>query len=262
MDKEKSKQYKKYIGLIVEEFKALKPYIIHQYDDVWLLKFKNKNINKYHIEIWPVGKGTNYDDSRNFSICIFGIHNWRIDKIRPSYADWSIYYEIDKLESHYKDDDPPYLLFELKETLNCIKHNPIFSYFHFGDIPHHNMYLEYIKSAWYSIVVRWYHRYIKERCIPYLLFILLYFISLFDRKIDKRHILINYWNDAYPSFTFGFPIKAKTPEYAIYKRWKIYSYYPSKIIKNRAFFEVYDVKKGDKPKAIRKGLFRGIRFNE
>ena len=143
MNKREQKQYKKYIYLILEELKEFKPYVIQQSDDIYLLKFKSRKLNKYQIAIWPVGKGSNYDDGRNLSICIFGIHKWRIDKFRPSSADWAVYYEMDELKSHYESNDPPYLLYQLEEILDCIKHNPIFSYFNFGGIPRGNVYLEY-----------------------------------------------------------------------------------------------------------------------
>jgi hypothetical protein len=260
MNEQKSKEYKKYIDLILEEFKAFKPYIIHKYDNVYLLKFKNRNLNKYRIEIWPVGGEDNYDSEHTPSICIFGIHKWRIDKVRPSSADWALYYEMDDLKSHYETNNPPYLLWDLEETLNCIKHNPIFSYFHFGETPEHNMYLAYARSFWNARVVGWYKNYIQGLCVPYLLFMVLYLISLFDRKIANKYILVNYWKNAYPSFTFGFPIKIGATEDAIYRRWKLYSGYPDKIIRGKAHFHVYEIKQGDTDKDIHNGLFRGIYF--
>ena len=104
MKEENYIKFRNYVLEFIEYLNSnkLKVIIIHddnnsKYPEI---SFKIKGIN-WIFGIWAVGNWSDfYRCNEDDKISFFGIHNWRLDKFRPSYSDFEYVFHIKN--NHYK----------------------------------------------------------------------------------------------------------------------------------------------------------------
>ena len=180
------------------ELKRIKFDTIEYDDDPGkIITFHQRGLKKYKLGFWPCGKWFNYynvqDDSK---VSIFMIHSWNLDKFRPSSAD--ILFEVYVNQTNDIDLE----LGTITDEIEKIKNNPIKTYYEITTIHHYKSpVLEYY-STYFNIVSYECKGYLEYNLTPKLLYGILKFISIFDRRVKKSKCFDE--KSVVPRYTFSF----------------------------------------------------------
>ena len=237
---------------IVEEPKPDQP--------TYYITFKNnksKGLKRWKMGIWATGKWSEYygEDEYN-EITVFLIHDWHLNKWRPSDSDisWSF---IDST-TYFGN-----LIQDLKE----IKENPIKAY---GDVFYTTTdysSLLYFKEWFHNVISTPLTYKLKNVWCPWVLFSTLFIISLVDKRVKKvQWFDISFGCNIY-TFSFLASLKCSSDDLSFWKFYKLYSLWPSKL--NRitggwfnANWNVSDYYWGIRESDLRTRMLRGIIAND
>lgn len=259
MKEENYIKFRNYVLEFIEYLNSnkLKVIIIHddnnsKYPEI---SFKIKGIN-WIFGIWAVGNWSDfYRCNEDDKISFFGIHNWRLDKFRPSYSDFKYVFHIKN--NHYK-----YFWEKCKDDLIYIKKHPIKSYL-YNKTSKYSI-EEFLKDWWFYKISYPLKMKIKYEISSLILWWILKGLSIFDPRISKSIKFKD--KNCIPIYTFGFLTKINISENSLYKVWYLYSKIPGILrvkCKNNLFDSYFNVSDQDEnltEKEIRSRLYRGIYF--
>lgn len=216
----------------------------------------NSGIKKYRIGIWPCGEWSDYYETEDISrISIFLIHDWNLDKFRPSSSD--IEYTLYSNSSTNVSD----LESSMDTIVDCFDYIKKHSVKIQGEIVKkrnsrvRNPYINYYMT-WITIKNWEVRQEIKYRLWPILVYSLLRLVSKFDPRVKYVEV---FKEDALPRYTFGFLANSRCS--GNNKSWQhfgtLYSRLPQKLCMG-ARFNVADYSNEMGEDEIKIRLFKGV----
>ena len=260
----KRDDYEKFENIIKEFLKTLEerykiyPSIIlepsQEYPEL-KCKFKAQGLRKWTMGIWPTGKWSEFygTDTKENKIAVFLIHDWTLDKFRPSSAD--ILYEI-RIDNKNIYSEIAYITDEVNE----IKKNPIQTYYRISRTTQ-NPFLVYFRNWWFDKKFKVSIK-MKYTIGPKILYGIMKFISLFDHRVEKVEIFDE--PETIPRYTFGFLATREFSEESddkFERFYNLYSRFPewlSRKLRIDAKWNVSDFLEDLNEKQLRTRLFKGI----
>ena len=224
----------------------------------YYIKLTDPTLRRWKLGIWAIGKWSDfYDIESESEVVVFLIHDWSFDKWRPSSSDLSWSFLPD---STYFGN----FLFDLNE----IKNHPIKGYgevFYYPTYPRKEWTLLYLKEWYYNVISTPFKYKLKNVWSPWVLFITLWIITLFDKRVKKIKIFKEKLG-GYNNYTFSFlaTLLCSEDDESFYKFYRLYSYWPSKLKKKSKFnlfdatYNVSDYEYGMNDDQIRTRMFRGV----
>lgn len=259
------KNYEKFIKLTEDFLEMLKERHGISPSSVWWpsqdypevrCRFKSWGLRKWTMGIWPTGEWSEfYDtDAKENKIAVFFIHDWTLDKFRPSSAD--ILYEI------WVEEDSKYLdITHIVDEIYRVKKNSIMTYYGISRNRETNPNLLYLEDWWFDkkFRVRNLMRYIIG---PRILYGVMRFISSLDRRVEK--VVVFDEPGTMPRYTFGFLATKKfsrKSDKEFERFYNLYSRFPERLSRKigiDARWNVSDWSEEINEKQLRTRLFKGI----
>lgn len=153
------------------------------------VRFRDKGLKRYTMGIWACGKWSDYYDCEGINrISVFMIHDWLLDKFRPSSA--NLIYEL-YLEPEFYRDNIHSEMFKQAKMIEEVNKNPIDTYYaikEFHEFP--NATLDYIHEWYYYCVEKRFANNLRYKWSVKFLYSILWIISKFDPRV-KKSILFN-----------------------------------------------------------------------
>ena len=239
-DLEKFKKLSRDFLELLEAGPKLKPYIIEDrtteenpYPCI-TVKFKDRGLKRYTMGIWACGKWSDYYDCDGVDrISIFMVHDWLLDKFRPSSA--NLTYDL-YLEPEFYRDNIHSEMFKQAREIQKVNKNPIDTYYsltEYHEFP--GATLNYLYDWVYYCIESPLRDKIKYNWSVRFLYTILWVISKFDPRVKKSKLFNN--SNVIPPLTSSF---LATEKYADSdKSWrrfkKLYSGVPTYLMKKTGY---------------------------
>ena len=223
----------------------------------YFVRFKDGNLKRWFMGIWATGEWSDYYAlDEESGITVFLIHDWSFDKWRPSSADMVWFFLPDS--SYFGN---------FTKDLLEIRKSPIKSYGEIFFLNHHPDYLWpflYFKDWFYNVIFTPLKYKLKNVWLPWVLFLTLLFIALFDKRVKKVSVFKERDCNSF-SYTFSFLANEKCSESdrRFWKFYRLYSLFPDKLNRKtkglfNARWNVADYRPEMKKSEVRSRMLKGI----